>query len=476
MRLLLLPLWILLTTGLGLPRTASAQYVADIAADLPDTHVGNGVCDVAGFPNGSCSIRAAVQEITWSGSGSIALLEGFTYTIGETPIGVGGETVIRSPVPVDSPLQVSIVGSGSSRLFDVYSYATLSLHDVVLRDGWAPAAFGGALFVDRGHAELFDCWVESNRAQSGGAVAVRSGSLRIERTTIASNEARAVTNDGSTTGGVGGGIYASRSAVLVKDSTISFNEADMRGGGMYLASTSRLQLVNSTMSGNRVMGVGSAGGLGGAIWNGSGLDTEVRSSTITRNFARAKGGGIVLGQRRPRFEIQNSVLAENQSLVTGAADCAAQSSLRVPPLTSLGYNALGDVAECEVNLAPGDLRGVPLRLGALAHNGGPTATHAPRRGSPLIDAADPSGCRWNHDDAPATPEEPLPEDQRGSVRVADGLGDMVPRCDIGAVELVPEPAGRAMGAAIALCLAWLARRKAAAGADHQSRREQSSRS
>src|SRR5262249_44793862 len=65
----------------------------------------------------------------------------------------------------------------------------------------------------------------------------------------------------------------------------------------------------------------------------------------------------------------------------------------------------------------------------LANNGGPTNTHALVSGSPAIDAVT-TGC------------PPPNTDQRGFGRPVDGNGDLVARCDIGAVEfkaVLPDP-------------------------------------
>ena len=78
----------------------------------------------------------------------------------------------------------------------------------------------------------------------------------------------------------------------------------------------------------------------------------------------------------------------------------------------------------------GDLDGVTLggtnnlpegdaKLGALADNGGPTKTHLPQAGSPLIDAGDPAFAA------------PPSTDQRGYARVYNS------RIDVGAVEVQP---------------------------------------
>ena len=67
-----------------------------------------------------------------------------------------------------------------------------------------------------------------------------------------------------------------------------------------------------------------------------------------------------------------------------------------------------------------NLVGVDPLLGPLANNGGPTLTHQPLPGSPVIDAGDP-----------AIPSPPA-TDQRGFARI---FGAAV---DLGSVEVQPE--------------------------------------
>jgi hypothetical protein len=103
----------------------------------------------------------------------------------------------------------------------------------------------------------------------------------------------------------------------------------------------------------------------------------------------------------------------------------------------LGFN-FDDDGTCATEAS--DISAADPMLGPLADNGGNTQTRAPLAGSPLIDGADafPS-CNGT--------------DQRGVLRPMDGGGDPTAFCDIGAVELAPEPAAVATGIAALLALA-----------------------
>jgi uncharacterized repeat protein (TIGR01451 family) len=95
-------------------------------------------------------------------------------------------------------------------------------------------------------------------------------------------------------------------------------------------------------------------------------------------------------------------------------------------MNSQGYN-LEDGNSCALGLT-GDQANTNPQLVALADNGGPTETHLiPHSAvsgvvdSPAVDTGDDSNCPNN--------------DQRGSIRPADGDDDGTAKCDIGAFEL-----------------------------------------
>ena len=233
---------------------------------------------------------------------------------------------------------------------------------------------------------------------SGPGVDNNAGGVTIVDTTISGNSV-------GKTGGpsdVGGGVYTYQDGgkipgnLTVMNSTISGNFASSDGGGI-ACGKSGLTIINSTISGN------SAGAYGGGIASGS-FGMMIVNSTVSGNSAATCGG--VCGE----VEIANTILNANAS---GNIDGT---------VTSHGYNISSDDGGGHLN-GPGDQINTDPLLGPLQDNGGPTLTHMPMRGSPAIDAGDPS----------FTP--PPDHDQRGACfyRVFGG------RIDVGSVETQLQP-------------------------------------
>ena len=299
----------------------------------------------------------------------------------------------------------------------IYSdHATLTVSNCVVSDNIGGLSFGGigidnnlgpAAPVERGNARdgrrayinhpagfpmltVANCVISDN---SGSGVQNLSALVTIIDTTISGNSA-----------GEGGGINTGGGKLpgnlTVINSTISGNFASSDGGGI-ASFFSGLTIVNSTISGNTVGDPDY--GDGGGIAAGSGVvppALTITNSTVSGNSA-ASCGGICGGT----VEIGNTILNANASGNIGGT------------VTSHGYNVCSDDADGLLN-GPGDQINTNPLLGPLRNHGGPTLTHMPMRGSPAIDAGDPS----------FTP--PPDHDQRGACfyRVFGG------RIDVGSVE------------------------------------------
>ena len=116
-----------------------------------------------------------------------------------------------------------------------------------------------------------------------------------------------------------------------------------------------------------------------------------------------------------RVQLKGVILAGNTS--GNGPECSGL-------LTSQGYNLIGNNAGCTFTAQSTDITGQDPLLGPLANNGGPTQTHLPKAGSPVLDQVPTTDCTTLDGTALST-------DQRGVSR-PQGLA-----CDIGAVERQP---------------------------------------
>ena len=192
------------------------------------------------------------------------------------------------------------------------------------------------------------------------------------------------------------------------------------GGGINFGNT--LTVASSTISGNVAGGPGLNGD-GGGIEGSSGANLMVASSTITGNQSwngSSSGGGI----DAPTATLQNTIVANNLSHATDQS-ATFVDNCSVATTTSQGNN-LSDGSDCSLTQGT-DHQGVPVLLGPLADNGGPTDTEAVLPGSAALDAG--AGC-------PAT-------DERGASRPRGTA------CEIGAYEvaapLVTTTAAKSVG-------------------------------
>lgn len=273
----------------------------------------------------------------------------------------------------------------------VYDTAPLSILDSVISGNVSAAGNGGGVYAD-GPLTVQNTTIgaistepsyKGNSAENGGGIfETGSHTTTIEASSINGNEATA-----------GGGL-ASRSLVLenIINSTVAGNLAQDSGGG--ITTNGQVVLTNDTIAGNSVSSDSEGGGAG------------------LNSFAT--GGGT-----RSAFTMVNTIVSNNVFNTTPAtvANCGGTGSGQV--VTSQGHN-LEDANTCSLT-GVGDLVNTDPELGSLAMNGGLTETLALAPSSPAVDTGDNSICPNN--------------DQRGSIRPADGNLDGTFICDIGAFEL-----------------------------------------
>lgn len=332
---------------------------------------------------------------------------------------------------IQSNMKITVAGGGTAtirrsaavmalRFFLIDLDATLWLERITLRGGWAGS--GGAIDND-GTLVAERCVFRDNVANAGGAI-WNDGSMSLDDCTVDSNEAN---------GSDCGAVFNLGNAVF-KRSTFTDNYTIRSGGAV--CNTSYLRADNCTFSGNR------ANVYGGAIMNsagsngGEGGDLWLNNVTVTENYADfdgsggGDGGGVYCGSTANAYA-RNSIIAGNfdnsvDTIDNDYPDFAGK-------LRSRGYNLIGNVEGLTIlddNVT--NILGVDPMLAPLADNGGWTDTHALLNGSAAIDNGNASlpGSQIHSCDV---------EDQRGYSRAADGDGNGVAHCDIGAFELYANP-------------------------------------
>lgn len=383
--------------GLAAPASA-AVAVAYVDEDGADT----GTCATVGTAceTVSYALTQVAGEATVKVSGTI-------HDNVEVPAQLPSLTITGADAPTGSPAVLQAAGDGTV----ITTESTLTVDHLTVRGG--NGGNGGGILAAAAALTISHSTITGNAAQTGGGVyAWQGGSLLISDSTIGDNTAsgegggvwaggatvtiaRSTLAGNAVADGDGGAVfvYGAADALEIEDSTISGNSASVRGGGI---SSVNLVMADSTITGN------------GALW-GSAVENRtgtmlVRGSTIVGNATRA------IHTSSGRIRLAGTIIGAN-----GAVSCYDAR------IVSLGYNTDAG-SGCELDHAT-DLVGTDPLLGSLLDNGGPTSTHRPATGSPVLDRI-PVGA--TADDHPLCGRL----DQRGVAGpVAGATG-----CAIGAVE------------------------------------------
>ena len=241
-----------------------------------------------------------------------------------------------------------------------------------------------------------------SKTTGGGILVASAGTLNLLNSTVSGNKA------------VDGAGIDNNGTLVVDSSTIIGNTATKKGGG--IRSQGSVTVVNSTFEKN----VASQGGA--LATPGSG---KVVHSTITQNTATSSSSAGI-DRNGGRLQVFYSIIGDNKrSNLSTASDCSGTPDL-------IGFNLVTDSSGCNPVGPIDDVATGGLGLDALADNGGATLTRAVQDVSPALDriakAASGAGCA----STAVLAQYGLAAvglDQRGTSRPA-GEG-----CDLGSFEL-----------------------------------------
>jgi hypothetical protein len=159
--------------------------------------------------------------------------------------------------------------------------------------------------------------VKANRATNyGGGVYSDESILGMVRSEVNQN---AVTD----AKGSGGGVYLQQSSLLADDSTVSFNEAALSGGGLFARIRSTIILNGCEVSDN--FNVGEAGVGGGIFIKDDVVLNLLNRTSIARNHVLNDGGGLY-SDSLCTIEIRDSGFYENRAADEGGGFYVSQNS------------------------------------------------------------------------------------------------------------------------------------------------------
>ncbi len=279
----------------------------------------------------------------------------------------------------------------------VYNTAPLTVTDSIISGNISGAGNGGGIYSDGAltmtgtTVGTIGTYTFGNQGENGGGIfETGSHTSHIDKSAIVGNT------------GIGGGGIAAR--VLVQDritnTTIAKNIAQDTGGG--IITNGQVTLINATVADNQVSSDSEGGGAGLSSFPASGGNAS--------------------------YTLANTILVNNTIATVPATVVNCGGVGQAPAFTSHGYN-LEDANTCNLS-GTNDLINTNPLLEPLANNGGLTETMAlastlttppASASSPAIDAGNNANCPNN--------------DQRDSLRPADGNLDGNFVCDIGAYEL-----------------------------------------
>jgi hypothetical protein len=397
-----------------------------------------------------CTLRAAIQQTDAQPGRDTVILPSGTYTINSNSFphlslnedliiqgaGAGSTTITQNlanrimEVNTSGRLDlrgVTVTGGVlAAEGAGILNEGTLILRRVIVRDNQTFGSDGGGVFAPSATVatRVFDSVILENTAGGagsgnlggrGGGIGIEGGIVEIARSDIRANDA----NEDTVANINGGGVYIESTGqpATITDSLIRGNHANQGSGGglVYLEAASEGSLIvrDTTISGN------DADTCGAGV-HGLGTNFTILNSTISGNQADNSGGGLCVGGP---LEIDHSTIAANSG---GNSDGLRSTGILTITVTGSILDNVdqdqncvednpGTIASGGSNIDSGTSCGFPPgqsniapALRPLADNGGPTLTQALRPGSPAIGDA-----------APGTAP---PTDQRGAPRNDPDVG------------------------------------------------------
>jgi hypothetical protein len=360
------------------------------------------------------NVRVVMRDLTVRGG--LALEQGTPGTPNGAARGggifnAGGDLTLERVVVENNEARGREATGSDGEGGGVHSTGPLFISECTIRNNRAVGAEGFQGVFSPSFGDFID--VPGGQGLAGGLLVTSNSAAVVQNSTISGNlvvggrGGRGADGVATFQGGVGGPAGEGGTG---------------RGGGVGVRNGSTLTLIKSTVSSNTATGgpggTGGPGtngghqGAGGAGGVGEGGGVAVDASTLSlfnttvaagATFTSAGGPGAVAGGLGQTFGGGLRVVDDAAATVNSTSSLFADNAAGVgPDVSGLFDAATRTLVENGAGIVGitvdggGNLIGADARLGPLAFNGGPTATHALLPGSAAIDGGtDPLGLAFD---------------------------------------------------------------------------------
>ena len=295
----------LLIMGLVSAMSDPTMFDVNSMNDATDANPGDGICETAAG-NGTCTLRAAIQESNALAGEDTIMLPGGTYILTIAGVledgGAFGDLDITDNLILtgDGAENTIIDGNALDRVLHIANEnAVVQMSGLTIRNGHIPFNRGGGGGVyNEGTLQLSHSKITNNTVNTDGGGLLNVGSLTLNHNTITDNKARD-----------GGGVY-NLGSVQLSHNTITENNA-RSGGGVFNAGT--VELSHNSITHNTA-------DYGAGFYNGNSNSSSNAMATVAPTMSASPTAGVI-----DRAAISNS---------SGATSPPTAPPTRTPQATS----------------------------------------------------------------------------------------------------------------------------------------------
>ncbi|MCX6050323.1 MAG: beta-propeller fold lactonase family protein [Chloroflexi bacterium] len=247
-------------------------------------------------PYHECTANAGPTTITFGGNATGGTIK---ITPDRYPLPmINKEVLIIGPVTISgsgAPAQLPDDKAYDSRLFWLADGGNLTLTALTLKDGYS-SGYGGAIFSQNSNTtiNLTQVAMVDNQAQGNGGAIATAGALNILQSTFSGNKALGITKDGTDEPGKGyGGAIAISGSDKLKVSLTNFSGNIASKGGGALVNQGATLELSDTAFNGNIAYAIGDSQGGGAIFNGSNSAFSMVRTIFNGNLTPKGSGGAI---------------------------------------------------------------------------------------------------------------------------------------------------------------------------------------